>query len=85
MSDSTPTDWRVWLLAARPRTLGASIAPVIMGTAMAYRDGGFHAPSALATLLCAILIQIEIVRRRCAAIDRNADLATTGTEKRPEV
>ena len=51
--------WRVWLMAARPRTLGASIAPVIMGTAMAYRDGGFHAPTALATLLCAVLIQIE--------------------------
>ena len=32
---------------------------MIMGTAMACRDGGFHAPTALATLLCAILIQIE--------------------------
>jgi 1,4-dihydroxy-2-naphthoate octaprenyltransferase len=46
-------------MAARPRTLGASIAPVLMGTAMALKDGGFHAPTALATLLCAILIQIE--------------------------
>jgi len=46
-------------MAARPRTLGASIAPVLMGTAMAFKDGGFHAPTALATMLCAILIQIE--------------------------
>ncbi len=59
MNGNCATGWRVWLLAARPRTLGASIAPVIMGTAMAYADGGFHAPTALATLLCAILIQIE--------------------------
>ncbi len=59
MIDQAASGWRVWLLAARPKTLGASIAPVIMGTAMAYKDGGFHAPTALATLLCAILIQIE--------------------------
>jgi 1,4-dihydroxy-2-naphthoate octaprenyltransferase len=59
MTDRIASSWRVWLLAARPRTLGASIAPVIMGTAMAFKDGGFHAPTAVATLLCAILIQIE--------------------------
>jgi 1,4-dihydroxy-2-naphthoate octaprenyltransferase len=59
MSGSPPTGWSVWLMAARPRTLGASIAPVLMGTAMALKDGGFHAPTALATLLCAILIQVE--------------------------
>ena len=59
MTSQVATGWRVWLLAARPRTLGASIAPVLMGTAMAYSDGGFHVPTALATLLCAILIQIE--------------------------
>ncbi len=59
MSDGTTLGWRVWLLAARPKTLGASIAPVLMGTAMACKDGGFHALTALATLLCAVLIQIE--------------------------
>ena len=59
MNNPIPSGWRVWLMAARPRTLGASIAPVIMGTAMAYRDGGFYAPTALATLLCAVLIQVE--------------------------
>ena len=49
---------KTWILAARPKTLFASIAPVIMGTAMAYADGMFHLPSAMAALLAAILIQI---------------------------
>lgn len=48
----------VWLLAARPKTLFASIAPVLIGTAMAYSDGGFHGLSALVALVCAMLIQI---------------------------
>lgn len=49
---------KMWILAARPATLWASVAPVIMGTAMAYEDGLFHGPSALVALLAALLIQI---------------------------
>ncbi len=30
------TDWRIWLMAARPRTLPAAIAPVLVGSAAAY-------------------------------------------------
>ena len=30
-----PTGWRVWVLGARPRTLPAAIAPVLVGTAAA--------------------------------------------------
>ncbi len=48
----------VWLLAARPKTLWASIAPVLIGTAMAFGDGGFHAPAALVALACSVLIQV---------------------------
>ncbi len=48
----------VWLLAARPKTLWASVAPVVMGTAMAFGDGGFHAPAALVALACSVLIQV---------------------------
>lgn len=48
----------VWLLAARPKTLWASVAPVVVGTAMAFGDGGFHVPSALAALACSVLIQV---------------------------
>lgn len=47
-----------WLLAIRPKTLTVSLAPVILGTALAYHDGYFS-PSYLAlTLLGALLIQI---------------------------
>ena len=48
----------VWLLAARPKTLWASIAPVVIGTAMAFGDGGFHASAAFVALACSVLIQI---------------------------
>jgi len=48
----------VWFLAARPKTLWASIAPVVVGTAMAVGDGGFHGPAALTALACSVLIQV---------------------------
>ncbi len=49
---------RVWLIAARPKTLPAAVAPVLLGTAMAFSDGVAHGPSALAALLGALLLQI---------------------------
>jgi len=49
---------RTWLLAARPKTLAAAIAPVLIGTAMAYADGALYPPAALVALVCAILIQV---------------------------
>lgn len=48
----------LWLHAARPKTLWAAFAPVLIGTAMAVADGRAHAPAALAALLAATLIQI---------------------------
>jgi len=48
----------IWTLAARPKTLFAATAPVIIGTVMAHDAGGFHLPAALAALIGAILIQI---------------------------
>jgi 1,4-dihydroxy-2-naphthoate polyprenyltransferase len=47
-----------WLLAARPKTLPASIAPVLVGTALAAREGTFSVPVFLATLAAAVLLQI---------------------------
>jgi 1,4-dihydroxy-2-naphthoate octaprenyltransferase len=47
-----------WLVACRPKTLGASVAPVMIGTAMAYADGKFHFISATVALLAALFIQI---------------------------
>lgn len=47
-----------WVSAARPRTLGASVAPVVMAAALAYTDGMFHLLSVVAALSGALLIQI---------------------------
>jgi len=50
--------WKVWMMAARPRTLPASAAPVLVGTAAAIGDGRFRLLPALAALLGSALIQI---------------------------
>lgn len=50
---------KVWLLAARPKTLPAAVAPVVIGSAVAYHDAGnVHWPSFMCALIGAILIQI---------------------------
>jgi len=49
---------RIWLLAARPKTLGATLAPVSMGGALAYFHHQFHVVPFIATLLAGIGIQI---------------------------
>jgi len=48
----------VWLMAARPRTLSASVSPVLVGTAVAHGVGGFRPLAALLALLASLLIQI---------------------------
>ena len=45
-------------MAIRPKTLPAAIAPVLIGTAMAYGNGVEHFPSAIAALLGALAIQV---------------------------
>ncbi|MCX7706462.1 MAG: 1,4-dihydroxy-2-naphthoate polyprenyltransferase [Anaerolineae bacterium] len=49
---------RAWIMASRPRTLPAAIAPVVVGTALAVHDGAFRPPAALVALVAALLIQI---------------------------
>ncbi len=49
---------QIWIDAARPKTLWASVAPVVIGSAMAFESGGLHIMSALSALLGAVLIQI---------------------------
>jgi 1,4-dihydroxy-2-naphthoate octaprenyltransferase len=51
--------WTSWLTAARPATLSAALAPVLVGTAAAAgADGKFRVPVFVATLAAALLIQI---------------------------
>lgn len=52
------TNWNAWMLAIRPRTLPAAAAGVVMGCALAWRDGFLRLDAALACLLAALLLQI---------------------------
>ena len=48
-----------WIQAARPKTLGAAVAPVAVGTVIGWKIGGtFHAGLALATLGSCIALQV---------------------------
>ncbi len=53
-----PPLWRVWLSACRPRTLPAAVAPVLVGTTLAWSDGAWVPLAAAACLGFALLIQI---------------------------
>lgn len=50
--------WRLWWLAARPKTLPAAVGPVVAGTAVAIHEHGAHWLSALLALVTALLLQI---------------------------
>lgn len=58
MSAATMSPARVWILAARPKTLPAAVAPVIAGTAVAYYEDGLHWVSAVLAVLTALLLQV---------------------------
>jgi 1,4-dihydroxy-2-naphthoate octaprenyltransferase len=53
-----PSGAKIWLMAARPKTLPAGAAPVFVGTALAGYYGDFHVLRFLAALFAALLIQI---------------------------
>jgi len=49
---------RIWFMAARPRTLPAAVAPVLVGTSLALGAGSFDPFAFLAALLGALFIQV---------------------------
>jgi 1,4-dihydroxy-2-naphthoate octaprenyltransferase len=49
---------RIWLMAARPRTLPAAVAPVLVGTSLAATEGTFKVLTFLAALIGALFIQV---------------------------
>ena len=55
MSDA---GWRIWVSAARPRTLPAAVAPVVVGSGLAWRDGHFDGRAASLCLGFVLLVQI---------------------------
>jgi 1,4-dihydroxy-2-naphthoate polyprenyltransferase len=48
----------VWVKTARPFTLTAAVSPVLVGTAVAARDGTFHPLPFIVTLLACLLLQV---------------------------
>jgi 1,4-dihydroxy-2-naphthoate polyprenyltransferase len=50
--------FRIWLVAARPRTLPAAIAPVLVGTALAGSEDVFRPLAFIAALVGSVFIQI---------------------------
>ena len=53
-----PSALRIWLMAARPRTLPAAVAPVLVGTSLAATQGTFKPLTFVAAMLGALFIQV---------------------------
>ena len=58
MTGGSVSRTRAWVMACRPRTLTAAVAPVAAGTGLAHMHGGFALTTALVTLAAAMLIQV---------------------------
>lgn len=50
--------FKAWVAAARPKTLAASVSPILVACALAYRNGVFEWLPAILCLLVALLAQI---------------------------
>jgi len=62
MERATATQWwRLWLAGARPRTLGAAVSPVVVGTAVAQAEaGGVAWERAVLALVVALGLQVGV-------------------------
>lgn len=52
------SNFQVWLRAARPQTLTASVVPILVGASVAWSDQLFRWDTSLVALFCAFAIQI---------------------------
>ncbi|MFZ4515276.1 MAG: 1,4-dihydroxy-2-naphthoate polyprenyltransferase [Acidimicrobiia bacterium] len=52
--------WRIWIIGARPRTLGAAIAPVVLGTAAAAPIASTIWWRAVLALVVALALQVGV-------------------------
>lgn len=53
-----PSKFKIWVEAARPKTLAAAFVPVLVGASIAFNDASIHWLATSVSLLCAVLIQI---------------------------
>jgi 1,4-dihydroxy-2-naphthoate octaprenyltransferase len=54
------TSPRLWYEGARPKTLGAAVSPVLVGTAAGSLDGPVNWPRAVAALVVAVALQVGV-------------------------
>ena len=54
------TSLNIWFQGARPKTLGAAIAPVLVGSSIAYYEKSFDLTISLLALMVSISIQIAV-------------------------
>src|SRR5690606_5438839 len=58
-ASSSTSKLNAFILASRPKTLLASLVPVIVGSSAAYKYGEFKPLHAFVALICSVLIQIS--------------------------
>ena len=62
MRSKTPGSLSVWILATRPKTLPAAVAPVIVGSAVAFADKFFAPlPAMAAHVAAAVVVTADLI------------------------
>jgi len=59
-TDNSVSKTAAWILAVRPKTLPAALAPVVVGSALAFAHHRFKVLPATAALTVALLLQVGV-------------------------